>query len=140
MKTTLNKQQKLYALDHGKYITALGFEVCKKRAIALNNELNAGMKLANAGTMKLYKQYEELVELARKKNESTGWRSSSELCPQLIGLEGKRVEVTRSSGEKERFIVGKSTGFIPCHLEIKRRDSSGGSSAWSDIKSVRVID
>ena len=56
-------------------------------------------------------------------------RDYSGLSPQLIGLEGWRVEVTDSYGETRRFIVGKSTGWRPCHLEIKTRRSLGGGPA-----------
>ena len=56
-------------------------------------------------------------------------RDPSGLTPQLVGLEGWRVEVATTYGETRRFIVGRSTGWRPCHLEIARRDSSGGGSA-----------
>jgi hypothetical protein len=72
--------------------------------------------------------------------EKTGERSCAELSPQLIGLEGHRVEVVTMHGERRRFIVGKSTGPIPCHLEIKRRDSSGGVAADREYKSVKVLE
>jgi len=61
------------------------------------------------------------------------------LTPQLVGLEGRRVEVVTTYGETRRFHVGKSTGWIPCHLEIHNARSSGGGSAEKQYKSVRVI-
>ena len=66
-------------------------------------------------------------------------RSDAGLSPQLIGLEGYRVEVVTTYGETRRFIVGRSTGWIPCHLEIARRSSYGGVSAEKMYKSVRVL-
>lgn len=66
-------------------------------------------------------------------------RSEEGLSPQLRGLEGKRVEVVTDDGETRRFIVGRSSGWVPCHLEVKRRDSMGGGSAEKHYKSVRVI-
>jgi hypothetical protein len=38
-------------------------------------------------------------------------RDNSDLSPQLVGLEGYRVEVVTTYGETRRFIVGKSTGM-----------------------------
>lgn len=67
-------------------------------------------------------------------------RSDAGLTPQLVGLEGCRVEVVDTFGERRRFIVGRSTGWVPCHIELKRRDSSGGGSADKSYKSVRVLE
>lgn len=67
-------------------------------------------------------------------------RDNSHLTPQLIGLEGYRVQVVTMYGEKRRFIVGKSTGWRPCHLEIARYDSSGGYSAARKYQSVKVLE
>ena len=43
-------------------------------------------------------------------------RSDAGLTQQLIGLEGWRVEVETTYGETRRFIVGRSSGWIPCHI------------------------
>ena len=53
----------------------------------------------------------------------------SSLSPQLIGLEGWRVEVVDADGHKERFIVSRSSGWIPCHIKLKTAKSSGGFPA-----------
>ncbi len=141
---TLNKSQKLYVIDNGKYVSCLGFDVLERRCNALDAELSAkGILLTvpfKRATIRRYKQYQERLELARYLHETTGWRSQSELTPQLIGLEGRRVEVVTSYGETIRFQVGRSTGFIPCHLEIARSNSSGGSAiSGAPFQSVRVI-
>ena len=58
----------------------------------------------------------------------------------MIGLENKRVEVVDAYGETRRFYVGKSTGYIPIHLEISRRNSSGGPAVTgTPFKSIRVV-
>jgi hypothetical protein len=67
-------------------------------------------------------------------------RSDKGLTPQLVGLEGKRVEVVTSYDETRRFWVGKSTGWVPCHLEILKSNSMGGSPAEKAYKSVRIVD
>ena len=150
MKVTFNEQSGLFTIPCGEGYTYLGLEVCRQRAAALSGELggaSAALYCANSkdiSPLALYADYERLCEIARQRNLATGWRSCSELTPQLIGLEGKRVEIVHQwkSGETEtvRFYVGKSAGFIPCHLEIKRRNSSGGGAVClGEIKSVRII-
>jgi hypothetical protein len=67
-------------------------------------------------------------------------RDSSKLTSQLIGKEGCRVEVVDNDGNRRRFIVGKSTGWVPCHLELKNVRSSGGSAADQSYRSVRIIE
>ena len=66
-------------------------------------------------------------------------RDLSDLSPQLLGLERKRVEVVTTYGEKRRFYVGRSTGWRPIHLEIHNRRSTGGPAAERHYASVRVI-
>jgi hypothetical protein len=66
-------------------------------------------------------------------------RDYNSLTPQLTGLEGMRVEVVTDYDETRRFIVGKSTGWKPIHLEIAQRNSSGGGGAERHYKSVRVL-
>lgn len=73
-------------------------------------------------------------------------RDNSDLTPQLIGLEGWRVEVlapdrsTVSGFKPRRFIVGRSTGWKPCHLEISTRRSFGGSPAAKEYRQVRKLE
>lgn len=66
-------------------------------------------------------------------------RDCSNLTPQLKGLEGYRVEVETTYGDTRRFIVGRSTGWKPCHLEIARRNSMGGGAAEAEYKTVRAL-
>lgn len=69
--------------------------------------------------------------VTKEEHQQTGARGTAGLHPQLIGLEGWRVEVEDDDGNVRRFIVGKSTGWMPCHLEISRRDSDGGPAVSS---------
>jgi hypothetical protein len=67
-------------------------------------------------------------------------RSHAGLTKQLIGLEGWRVEVTSlMTGEKRRFIVGRSAGWIPCHIELSRRNVRGGISASREYANVKAL-
>ena len=66
-------------------------------------------------------------------------RDLSDLTPELIGLEGWRVEAVTTYGETRRFYVGRSTGWKPIHLDIARRDSSGGPGADRHYETVRKL-
>ena len=50
----------------------------------------------------------------------------------------EKLEIIDKWGEMRRFIVGKSTGFIPIHLEIKTRRSRDGPGVMgTPFRSVR---
>jgi hypothetical protein len=66
-------------------------------------------------------------------------RDYSDLTTQLLGLEGWRVEVDTSYGKTRRFIVGRSTGWKPIHIELSRRDSRGGMGASKEYEAVRKV-
>jgi hypothetical protein len=65
------------------------------------------------------------------------------LTAQLVGLEGWRVEVVDRDGNKRRFIVGKSMGWRPCHLEVLTRRSLGGDPAdprgYSSVRRIEQV-
>ena len=67
-------------------------------------------------------------------------RDNSHLSPQLIGLEGWRVEAVDIHGERRRFIVGKSTGWRPCHLEIKTARAACGDPARARYQRVKPLE
>ena len=72
--------------------------------------------------------------------ERNALRSDVGLTKDLIGLEGWRVEVVDyMTQEKRRFIVGRSSGWQPCHIEMKLRTSRGGISADSKYAWVRKL-
>jgi hypothetical protein len=72
-------------------------------------------------------------------SEKSKVRSDAGLSDQLKGLEGKRVEVVTDYGETRRFYVGRSSGWVPCHIERKLATSRGGIGAHKHYASVRVI-
>jgi len=142
---TLNVEQELYVLDCGSGYTCLGFDVCLERAAKIAEWLTAeGIKFktpeAERGTLEAYARYTRVLQMADEHCQKTRKRCPAELTPQLVGLEGKRVEVTDKYGETRRFYVGKSTGWMPCHLEIERRNSSGGGGVTgAPFKSLRIL-
>lgn len=138
---TLNHEQGLYVIPCGEGYTCLGFDVCKewtiKRAQWAVVALPEPMPYAS---LEAYALYEHVSEQVRAKAALTHSRCPVDLTLELIGLEGKRVEVVDCYGETKRFYVDKSTGWIPIHLEIKQRNSSGGMAVTgAPFKSVRVV-
>lgn len=138
-KVTINKEQNLYVIPCGNGFSCLGFDVLMRKAKNLADELGLTFK-AKKGTLNAYFEYSEILAAASKKHLQTGWRSKSELFAPFIGNEGKRVEVIYTHGEVQRFTIGKSTGFIPCHLIIKRSNSTGGEALLPQlIQSFKFI-
>lgn len=67
---------------------------------------------------------------------------NSDLDPRLTPYHdnGQRIEVEYDFGEKERFYVGKSTGWKPIYLAIKKRNSHGGGAILAkSIKSINPL-
>lgn len=139
-KVTINRARRLYVIPCGDGFTCLGFDVAERRRVAVLEWMGRDAPPVRKGTMKHYNAYHDTMMLGRAHAGRTKTRCPAELEPRLIGLEKKRVEVTCADGEKTRFWVGKSTGWMPCHLEILRRDSSGGGAVYlPDDATVRVI-
>ena len=138
---TINEEQRLYVIPCGDGYTCLGFDVCRERSEAYAKWLESpvGVK-SQPGTIEAYEEYLRLIRLIEAQCQAKQTQCPVELTPELIGLENKRVEVVDCYGETRRFYVGKSTGFIPVHLEISKRNSSGGPAVMgSPFKSVRVV-
>jgi hypothetical protein len=143
---TIDTERKLYVLKHaGGYVTCYGFDNCEQKIQKLRSWLLSHGTLSATdeqpiGTVGRYRQYEQLLQAAESICSEHNIRCNIDLTPQLIGLEGKRVEVVDCYGKKRRFNVGKSTGWMPCHLELHNRNSSGGGSVWgAPFTSVRVV-
>ena len=142
---TVNPESRLYVTPCGNGYTCHGFDVVERLIAALVAEGRpAPTNPAPVGTPERYGQYREICNLAELEFRTTGKRSAVELTPELIGKEGRRVEVTHQweSGEKEttRFKVGKSTGWMPCHTQLANVRSHGGPAVClGKILSVRVI-
>jgi hypothetical protein len=128
---SINKEHGLYVFREGNGYSCLGFDVVINRVKKLSDELRIPTLKFRKGSKNALNTYYKLVNEVYKMNKKTGYRSNSDLTPEFIGHEGRRVEVVRENGTRERFIIGKSTGWIPEHLEIKRRDSRGGGTVTS---------
>lgn len=130
-----------YVIKTASGVSTLGFDVVLERIerYALNLFIE-DLPMPARGSRQAYDTLRSLEDALHKHWEETGEQAVCDLSPQLIGLEGYRVKVVDSHGVERRFIVGKSTGWIPIHLEIVRRDSSGGVPADLEYRSVEVIE
>lgn len=131
-----DQKTRLFSIPCGGGFSFLGFDIERRQTAAICKELNRPAPVAAPGTLEAWAEHEAAIEAARQ----TGKRLTCGLHPRLIGLEGKRVECT-IYGEKVRFIVGKSTGFIPCHLQIERRGNTGGGgiSEAAELGSIKIL-
>lgn len=145
MLSSINHEQGLYVLSEGTGFTCLGFDVALQWSQGIYDWLiSKGKKLDPPkpelkGTPEGYADYQRIVAAGGNYNRRTKERCPALLDKQLIGLEGKRVEVVDCYGEKRRFWVGKSTGWLPIHLEIKTSRSTGGFGTTGPYQSVRVV-
>lgn len=130
---SINAEQRLYVIPAGKdSYSCLGFDIADKWARQVAQWLKRPelIPVAPIGTADHFAQYEAAMDAGRAHNAKTRERCPAQLVPELVGLEGKRVEVTLPDGSKSRFYVGKSTGWLPIHLEIKTRRSTGGGAVY----------
>jgi hypothetical protein len=141
---SIDEVRDLYILHTKEGTTCLSFEVVESRSERYIDWLSKfGVQVKNdfeSGTASFYFQYKNIVELVKKVCTERKIRCDCELTPQLVGLEGKRVEVTDCYGERRRFQVGKSTGFIPIHLELHNKSSKGGPAVYgAPFQEVEII-
>ncbi len=128
----INDAQRLYVTPCGSGVSCLGFDVCARWTAAYADFANRPdlQPSGDVGTIGAFERYQAAHAAALAHYTATGKRCEAFLTPELKGLEGRRVKVTTPAGDVSRFWVGKSTGWAPIHLEIPRRDSSGGGGAY----------
>lgn len=139
---TINQTRRLYVFPCGAGVSCLGFDVAdwRLRAVAAWLGKPEFVPEAAPGSDAHLAAYLACMDAGRAHHAATGARCPAELSPALRGLEGWRVEVTEAYGNRRRFIVGTSTGWMPCHLEVARRDSTGGPAAFiPDGATVRPL-
>lgn len=158
MFSSINKEMRVYVIRCGAGYSCQGFDYLNKTAgdvLAWLKEQGRAAEMvlgakgidvqslaipARVGTKKHYNACNKIIDAGRMYAAATRTQCEAGLTPQLKGLVGRRVEVVDCYGERRRFIVGRSTGWMPSHLEIARRDSAGGGCVTgTPFKSVRVV-
>lgn len=142
----VNTEQELFVIPCDDGYSCLGFNVCRERSDRLVGWIVGRVPTAKLpdeqlrGTVAAYERYRSLLSMARSISDQQRIRCNVELTPQLVGLEGKRVEVVNCFGETSKFYVGRSTGWLPVHLEIKKKGSDGGGAVCcTPFQSVKVL-
>lgn len=136
----INTEQGLYVLKVGeKGFSCLGFENAERDRVAILKWLHLPVDEITLGTEEHYAAYREAMAKGQAHYAATGQRCTANLTPALSRYEGQRVEVAYGD-YKQRFWVGKSTGWMPIHLEVLTRRSFGGGAAYvPEGATVRLI-
>lgn len=137
----IDPQSRLYVVKRGDTISTWGWDVVTDRCerMALNLAMD-DFKAPATGTREAWDTMQVLSDALEAHHEATGEKAVYDLTPDLLGLEGHRVEVVDEEGDApRRFIVGRSTGWAPIHLEIKTTRSMGGGGARREYHSVRDL-
>lgn len=139
---TINHESRLYVIPAGDGYTTLGFDYAEKRRVAVLEWVGMKPVKTPLGTAEHYAAYVSAMRIGADFAAQTGKKCPAELTPELVGLEGKRVEIQLPDGERHRFKVGKSTGWMPCHLELANARSTGGGAVYFPAGSrvVRIIE
>lgn len=100
-------------------VETLPWDVCLLRLERYASNLHIEMPRAARGTVAAYDTMRILQDALRAEYERTGEQAIAELSPLLIGVEGRAVEVETLDGERRRFVVARSNGFMPHHIELR---------------------
>lgn len=151
--SSINNDQRLYVMACGAGFSCYGFDVLDRKARAvewwIESQTDSAAErqavrlwldnMPAIGTAEHFAACDSMLKQGAEFSARTGKRCPAELVPALIGLEGRRVECDYF-GERIRFYVGKSMGWMPAHLRLKSSRSSGGDALLADhVKSVRAI-
>lgn len=130
----------LFVIPTNGGFTCLGFDVAERRRRGVLAWLGKEAPEVERGTVAAYEAYLQAMRDGEAKFQATRMKCDLDLSPALKGLEGKRVEVTTPDGEKSRFWVSRSGGWMPCHIEIKSRRATGGCAVYvPEGSTVRVV-
>lgn len=138
----INAEQQLYVIQCGAGVTTLGFEFAFKRAVEVARWMKQDDLMPreeDIGTKAGYAAYAKLMAMGAEHSRAVGQRCPAELVPELRGLEGRRVEVIDCYGETRRFRVGRSSGWLPAHLEMHGRRAYGDVVWGTPFQSVKAV-
>ena len=115
-------------------VETMPWDLCKLRVERYAINLRIEMPQVARGTIAAYDTMRILQEALRAECARTGEQAIAELSPLLIGLEGRTVDVETLDGERRRFVVAKSSGCMPHHIELRH----DGPAVRADLEYRRV--
>jgi len=139
---TGDRKKSLYVYRAGSGIHHIGCRYAAREAAAAAQVTGRKYPIAKIArcTRQGFRVYQAALAEGSRVAAQTGRRATALLTKQLIGKEGRRVEVVDRYGERRRFCVGRSTGWMPIHLEVARVSSRGGGGVMgAPFKSVRDL-
>ena len=153
---SINTDARLYVMAAGRGFACYGFDVLGRKARGVGAWLAERTNNPHAadaartwlalidgepvGTAGHFELCANILERADIHCSVFGDRCPADLVPALVGLEGKRVSALYF-GERIRFRVGKSMGWLPCHLRLRNARSTGGDALLGEhLSEIRVID
>lgn len=132
----------VFVIPCGDGFSTLGFAYAEKRARGVLEWIGGKFRYSPKfnSLVNLYEEYKRAMKEGAEYAAKTGRKCPLELTPQLIGLEGKRVAIINADGSEEsRFRVGRSTGWLPCHLEIMPNAHGGSSVYIPEGATIRIL-
>ena len=153
---SIDSAARLYVFREGSGTSCYGFDVLDRKARAVgawlldpargNEDAARAARtwldlLGTPGTEDHFEICSNILERAQIHCGVFQERCPADTAPALRGLEGWRVSAV-VNGERRRFIVGISTGWLPCHVARHNVRSRGGDglSAGDTITDVRKLD
>lgn len=153
---SINRDGRFYFIkSNGRHFSSIEFDVAADRTQAVcewllqngvgvlalfirHTTVGEAVAAVRAGSEEGFSIYRRVMDRGAYLHETRGVRCPAELSPQLTGLEGRRVLAVDLGGHAYRFTVGRSTGWMPCHLECSCA-GAGGYPARKEYKSITVL-
>lgn len=128
---SINIEKGLYVQKFAGGFSCIGFDVAERNIRAIYAWMNMKAPSVALGTSEHFAAYKEAADLGAKHATRTGLKCPAELRPELVGKEGLWASVVDDdTGDTETFVVGKSCGWMPCHLALKSARSTGGEAVY----------
>lgn len=143
----IKNDTRTYMIKCGDGYTCLGFDVADAWSHAvlawLARELQPSglpkVVIPEVGTEAHFNVYMRIMAIGDQLHRHTGKRCPALLTPELIGHEGKKAEIVDKYGDHRKFWIGRSTGWLPVHLECNHRAGGGPAVTGSPFQQCTII-
>jgi hypothetical protein len=135
----INQDQRLYVIPEAGGCSCLGFDVAERKRVDVLTWLGLPVPSVEIGTEAAYEAYESAMTEGRAHYQRTGERCFADCDSRVRDLVGRQVDVHSTNGETRRFTIGRSSGWMPCLLEIQDGDNFGDPLYLSPGDVVVVI-